>query len=140
MAKVTAHIGLGSNLGDRRALITEAVRRISGIPGVLFLKQSSILETKAGGTCPSAADFLNSVVAVETTLSALELLDALLSVEEALGRVRDERWGPRTIDLDLLLYGEEIDRSSRLKVPHPESQKDPSCNPDCWSWESRRDE
>ena len=109
----TAYIGLGSNLGDREASIRAAV---AALPGVVAV--SSLRETDPVGKTDQPR-FLNGVAALETELSARELLDVLLSVEHGLGRERRERWGPRTIDLDLLLYGDEVLDETGLKVPHP---------------------
>lgn len=110
----TAFVGLGANLGDRE----KAIRRAAELIGAR--RVSSIRETEPWGLVDQPL-FLNAVAEVETGLSACELLERLLEVERALGRVRGgERWGPRVIDLDLLLYGgEEIDEPG-LEVPHPE--------------------
>jgi 2-amino-4-hydroxy-6-hydroxymethyldihydropteridine diphosphokinase len=109
----TAYVGLGANLGDREATIRAAV---AALPGVVAV--SSLLETDPVGVVDQPG-FLNGVAALETGLSARELLDTLLAVERALGRERRERWGPRTIDLDLLLYGGEAIDEPGLTVPHP---------------------
>ena len=109
----TAYIGLGSNLGDREASIRAAV---AALPGVVAV--SSLRETDPVGKTDQPR-FLNGVAALETELSARELLDVLLSVEHGLGRERRERWGPRTIDLDLLVYGDETVDEPGLTVPHP---------------------
>jgi len=108
-----AYVGLGSNLGDREALIREAAQLIGAT------RLSSIIETEPWGY-EEQPRFLNAVAEVETALTARELLEALLAVERRLGRERTgERWGPRTIDLDLLLYGEERIDEPGLVVPHP---------------------
>jgi 2-amino-4-hydroxy-6-hydroxymethyldihydropteridine diphosphokinase len=109
----TAYVGLGANLGDREATIRAAV---AALPGVVAV--STLLETDPVGKTDQPR-FLNGVAALETELSAGELLDVLLSVERSLGRERRERWGPRTIDLDLLLYGDETIDEPGLTVPHP---------------------
>jgi 2-amino-4-hydroxy-6-hydroxymethyldihydropteridine diphosphokinase len=108
-----AYIGLGSNLGDREATIRAAT---AALPGVVAM--SALRETDPVGKTDQPR-FLNAVAALETELSAGELLDVLLSVERELGRERRERWGPRTIDLDLLLYGDETLDEPGLRVPHP---------------------
>lgn len=108
-----AYIGLGSNLGDREATIRAAVAALPGLVAV-----SSLQETDPVGKTDQPR-FLNGVAAVETDLSAPELLQLLLSVERELGRERRERWGPRTIDLDLLLFGDETLDEPGLTVPHP---------------------
>ena len=108
-----AYVGLGSNLGDREATIRAA---IAALPGVVAV--SGLRETDPVGVVEQPA-FLNGAVALETELSPRELLDSLLAVERELGRERPERWGPRTIDLDLLLYGRERVDEPGLTVPHP---------------------
>ncbi len=96
-----------------------AVDLLAGEPGIEVLAVSQLRETEPVGVTDQP-EFLNGAVAVETSLSPRALLDALLRVEQALGRVRDdERWGPRTIDLDLLVYGDEIVDQPGLRVPHP---------------------
>jgi 2-amino-4-hydroxy-6-hydroxymethyldihydropteridine diphosphokinase len=108
-----AYVGLGSNLGEREETIRAAVAALPGVVAVSHLR-----ETDPVGLTEQPR-FLNGVAALETRLSARELLDTLLAIELQLGRERRERWGPRTIDLDLLLYGEaEIDEPG-LTVPHP---------------------
>jgi len=108
-----AYVGVGANLGDRRATIEAAV---AALPGVVAV--SELRETAPVGVVDQPA-FLNGAVALETELSPRELLETLLEVERSLGRERGERWGPRTIDLDLLLYGGETLDEPGLTVPHP---------------------
>ena len=108
-----AYVGLGSNLGDREATIRAA---LAALPGVVAV--STLRETDPVGVTDQPA-FLNGAAALETELSPQELLEALLAVERELGRERRERWGPRTIDLDLLLYGGESVDEPGLTVPHP---------------------
>jgi len=113
-----AFVGLGANLGDREGTIAEAVRLLGERDGVRLLAVSTLRETDPVGVVDQPR-FLNGAALLETELAPRELLDALLAVEHELGRVRDERWGPRTIDLDLLVYGEiELDEPG-LTVPHP---------------------
>jgi len=108
-----AYVGLGSNLGDREALIRQAAVEIGAV------RLSPIVETEPWGYADQPR-FLNAVAELETGLSARQLLDRLLEVERRLGRERTgPRWGPRTIDLDLLLYGEERRQEPDLEVPHP---------------------
>jgi len=108
-----AYVGLGANLGDREATIRAA---IAALPGVVAV--SELRETEPVGVTEQPA-FLNGAVALETELPARELLESLFAVERELGRERRERWGPRTIDLDLLLYGGETVDEPGLTVPHP---------------------
>ena len=116
---VTAHVGLGSNLGDRGGLIAAAVDQLRATPGASVSAVSSLLENPAVGGPAGSPPFLNAVVEVRTGLPPHELLRRLQAIETALGRVRRERWGPRTVDLDLLLYGDRVIRTSDLVVPHP---------------------
>lgn len=108
-----AYVGLGSNLGDREATIRAA---LAALPGVFAV--SELRETDPVGVTEQPA-FLNGAAALETELSPRELLASLLAVERELGRERRERWGPRTIDLDLLLYGAETVDEPGLTIPHP---------------------
>lgn len=115
-----AHVALGSNLGDRRATLLAAVDALAEIDGVEVVAVSSLVETDPVGYLDQP-QFLNGVVAIETTLGARDLLGVLLDVERRFGRERDgvPAQGPRTLDLDLVLYGrEEIDEPG-LRVPHP---------------------
>jgi 2-amino-4-hydroxy-6-hydroxymethyldihydropteridine diphosphokinase len=114
---VTAYIGIGSNMGDRQAYCEEAVRLISSFPKTSLVTVSSLYETAP----LERADqewFINCVAAVRTTLSPLELLHACQEVELSLGRKRSVRFGPRTIDLDILFYGDQIIHETDLTIPH----------------------
>jgi len=112
-----AYVGLGTNLGDREALLRNAVTLLRERVDVRAV--SSVRETEPWGLVDQPA-FLNAAVEVETELTPRELLDLLLDVERRLGRTRDgPRYGPRTIDLDLLLYGEQVLDEPGLTVPHP---------------------
>jgi 2-amino-4-hydroxy-6-hydroxymethyldihydropteridine diphosphokinase len=114
-----AYVGLGANLGPREATLLRAVELLAADPEIDVLELSSLRVTKPVGV-EDQPDFVNGALAVETTLGSRQLLDALLRVERELGRVRDgERWGPRTIDLDLLLYGDEAVDEPGLTLPHP---------------------
>ena len=116
---VRAYVGLGANLGDREATLQRAIELLAADEAVTVAAVSAFRETDPVGVVDQPR-FLNGVAAVDTTLSPGELLAALLRVERQLGRVRDgTRWGPRTIDLDLLLYGEQIVDEPGLHVPHP---------------------
>lgn len=113
-----AYVALGSNIGDREALLREAVERLDANPGIRVCRVSAIYETEPVGYTDQPS-FLNMVVAVRSQLPPIELLRELLDTEKRLGRVRDIRWGPRTIDLDLLLYGEVSMKTEELELPHP---------------------
>ena len=114
----TAFVGIGSNLGDREDNLRRAVEQLSAEDGVDVTAVSEIRETEPVGPVEQGP-FLNGAVRIQTDLGPRELLERLLAVEQRLGRVREERWGPRTIDLDLLLYGDEVVDEPGLTVPHP---------------------
>jgi len=114
-----AYIALGSNLGDRNAHIAAAIDQLGNHDNIEVLKTSSIYQTQPVGGPPHQPDYLNAVVAVQTTLATRNLLEHLMQIEENLHRHRNLRWGPRTIDLDLLLYDQEIIDKPDLVVPHP---------------------
>lgn len=113
-----AYLSLGSNIGDREQWIIDAVRELNKVPGIDVEKVSSIYETVPVGYTEQDL-FLNIAIGVTTTLSAHELLTTCLAIEEKLGRVREFRWGPRKIDLDILLYNKENIEMKDLEVPHP---------------------
>jgi len=114
-----AYVGVGANLGDRRATVERALELLRSVPGLEVLDVSPLRETDPVGF-EDQPQFLNGAVAVATALSARELLDVLLEIERNLGRTREgPRFGPRTIDLDLLVYGDvELDEPG-LTLPHP---------------------
>jgi len=112
------YLSLGSNLGDRKAQLQEAVRLLQTNPSISNMRMSSIYETAPVGYL-SQDEFLNLVIRLETSLSPLELLDICQEIEQALHRERLVRWGPRTVDLDMLLYGQEQLATERLTIPHP---------------------
>jgi 2-amino-4-hydroxy-6-hydroxymethyldihydropteridine diphosphokinase len=113
-----AFLGLGSNVGDRLANLSRAVGLLCAEDGVRVRRSSRVWETDPVGG-PPQPDFLNAVVEVETVLSPRELLAVCHRVESALGRVRDVQWGPRTIDVDLLLFDDRVVADPDLVVPHP---------------------
>lgn len=115
-----AYVGLGSNLGDREGTIRRALELLAAHPGIRVLAVSGLRETDPVGFLEQPR-FLNGAVALDTDLDPRELLEALLAVERRLGRKRGRgpRFGPRTIDLDLLVYGEEQVDEPGLRVPHP---------------------
>ena len=112
-------IALGSNQGDREAMLGLAREHIARLPLTRLLKASLVEETAPLGPVRQGA-YLNQMVLVETDLEPRELLDALLAIEQKAGRVRTERWGPRTLDCDIVLYGSREIREPGLSVPHPE--------------------
>jgi 2-amino-4-hydroxy-6-hydroxymethyldihydropteridine diphosphokinase len=114
----TAFVGIGSNLGDREAHLSRAIELLSAEDAIEVSGVSEIRETEPVGPVEQGP-FLNAAVQVETELAPRELLNRLLDIERRMGRVRRERFGPRTIDLDLLLYGEEFVDEPGLTVPHP---------------------
>ena len=117
---VTAYVGLGANLGDREATIRRAVELLAATPGIEIVAVSTLRETDPVGYADQPR-FLNGAVALETALAPRALLDRLLAVERELGRVRGEgpRFGPRTIDLDLLLHGDEVVGEHGVGLPPP---------------------
>lgn len=115
----TAYIALGSNLGDRSANLAEALRQLDAHELIDVRQVSSALETAPVGGPSGQGPYLNGAAELVTDLSAGDLLAALLDIEGRLGRRRQEHWGPRTVDLDLLLYDGAIIDEPQLKVPHP---------------------
>jgi 2-amino-4-hydroxy-6-hydroxymethyldihydropteridine diphosphokinase len=114
---VRAYVGLGSNLGDRAAHLLLGLSALSRLPKTHLLRLSPVYETDPVG--PPQPPYLNMVAELETELSPTGLLAEMLRIEKALGRERRERWGPRTLDLDLLLYGDLVLEEEGLSVPHP---------------------
>lgn len=113
-----AYIALGTNIEPCFTYLTEAIETLTSHKAISLKKTSSIYETAPVGYLDQA-NFLNMVIEVETTLSPIELLDYCQSIESELGRERDIRFGPRTIDLDILTYNKESIKIERLTVPHP---------------------
>jgi 2-amino-4-hydroxy-6-hydroxymethyldihydropteridine diphosphokinase len=119
MRATAAYVGIGSNLGDREATIARALELLDDPPAIRLARVATVRETAPVGVVDQPA-FLNTVALVETTLGPRELLGRLLTVERSLGRVRTgERWGPRTVDLDLLLHGDAALDEPGLTLPHP---------------------
>jgi 2-amino-4-hydroxy-6-hydroxymethyldihydropteridine diphosphokinase len=119
---VIAYLGIGSNLADPVHQCRDALREISSLKNVQVLRRSSLYRTEPVGNV-SQDWFVNGVLEVRTTFTAQQLIKALQWVEQTLGRVRTEKWGPRTIDIDILLYGQEIIGTGDLVIPHPEMHK-----------------
>ena len=117
-----AYIALGSNLDNPERQLREAVAGLEKIPDSRLQRVSGIYRSSALGE-ENQPDYLNAVALLATDLSPISLLDALQAIEHQQGRVRDVVWGPRTLDLDLLLYGDQRIESARLSVPHPQMQQ-----------------
>ena len=116
---IIAFIGVGSNMGDPAERCREAVERLSTRPGIRLLGRSSFYRTEPVGP-QDQPWFINAVAEVRTALSPRQLFAALKEIEREMGRKQEKKWGPRLIDLDLLLYGQEVVREEGLAVPHPE--------------------
>lgn len=114
-----AYVALGSNLGDREASLALGRAALGRLPDTRLLAATPVEETVPLGPVPQGP-FLNQMVALDTGLPPEALLDALLNIERAAGRVRSVRWGPRSLDLDIVAFGRTTFRSARLIVPHPE--------------------
>jgi 2-amino-4-hydroxy-6-hydroxymethyldihydropteridine diphosphokinase len=117
------YIGIGSNLGDRKANTLEALDRVSKLPGTRVVRASSLYESEPLGDAKTW--FVNSVIEIETEFDPEDLLKKLKAIEKAMGRkrVKGKRWGSRIIDLDILLCNQEIVEKRSLKIPHPELHK-----------------
>lgn len=113
----TAYLLLGSNLGDRKATFLLAMAQLSALGSITA--HSSLYETKPWGKTDQP-DFLNQVFVLETDLEPSALLNKILSIERDLGRIRETPWGPRVIDIDILLYGNQVIQTQELTVPHPQ--------------------
>jgi len=117
--KDVAYIALGSNLGEREVFLAQARRAIAALAKTRLLAQTDAEETAPIGPI-AQGPFLNQMVAIETELSPRDLLAALQRIETEAGRVRTTRWGPRTLDLDIVLFEKQSVRETGLTVPHPE--------------------
>jgi 2-amino-4-hydroxy-6-hydroxymethyldihydropteridine diphosphokinase len=119
MSIVRAYIGLGSNLADPVQQVTRALHELESIPQSQLVARSRLYRSAPLGP-RDQPDYINAVAAIDTQLGAKALLHHLQDIEQRHGRVRDgERWGPRTLDLDLLIYGDEISSDAELTLPHP---------------------
>ena len=116
------YLGLGSNLGDKHEFITKAINSISNLKNIEIKRTSSMIITKPYGKIDQP-DFLNCVIELDTALLSEELLKKCLDIENQLGRIRNEKWGPRTIDIDLLFYEDKIINTELLVLPHPQLHK-----------------
>ena len=115
----TCFIGVGSNMGNRRANLVAALELIGCLPATVVRRVSAFMDTRPVGVPPGQGEFLNAAAELETMLRPRLLLDRLHEIEARLGRARGERRGPRPIDLDILLYGEQRIQEPDLTVPHP---------------------
>ena len=113
------YLGIGSNLGDRRKNIKLAVKKISAVKGTRVIKESRIFDFAPVGGPPRQRNYLNAAVKIQTKISPLNLLKKLKKIENELGRVPAARFGPRIIDLDILLYGDRSMNNRKLTIPHP---------------------
>ncbi len=123
---VTALLAFGANLGDRGETIAQAQAELARTPGISAVRASPLRESIAltpDGPDPDAPRYLNGVAEVDTTLSAHDLLDRLQHLESQFGRVRDVRWGDRTLDIDVVLFGGKLISDDRLTVPHPRAHE-----------------
>src|SRR6478672_4599916 len=112
-------LGLGSNLGDREATLRAALADITALPDVQVVQHSTSYRSQPVGGPPDQAEFLNAAAVIETSIAPLILLDELGKLESRLGRQPAERWSARTIDIDILLYGNEVAETAMLTLPHP---------------------
>lgn len=113
-----AWVGLGSNIGDSAAYVAAGLSALESLPGTRLRARSRLYRSAPWGPVPQA-DFLNAVAWLDTNLAAPALLESLLAIEQRHGRRRDRRWGPRTLDLDILLYDDAVLATPTLTVPHP---------------------
>lgn len=115
---VPAYVGVGSNMGDPAARVRAAFAELAALPDTQLIATSRLYRTAPFGPVVQG-DFINAVAGLLTQLSATELLTRLRGIENAAGRVREQRWGPRTLDLDLLVFGDARIDTAELVVPHP---------------------
>jgi 2-amino-4-hydroxy-6-hydroxymethyldihydropteridine diphosphokinase len=113
------YIALGGNMGDRREYLRRALAQLAAGGGVIVSCVSDFYETEPVGGPAGQGDYINAVARLDCTLEPMELLRTMLEIERNLGRTREVRWGPRTIDLDLLLFDDRIIDQPGLQVPHP---------------------
>jgi 2-amino-4-hydroxy-6-hydroxymethyldihydropteridine diphosphokinase len=116
---IISYIALGANLGDREMNIKRALQLLHETPGIKVTKISSFLENPAVGGPADAPSFINAAAEIETTLGSHALLQRMMEIEITLGRQRRTKWEPRPIDLDILLYGDQVISSQELIIPHP---------------------
>ena len=112
-------LALGSNLGNRKTFLTTAVQCLQNHKDISVLQESTVIETAPVGEVDQGA-FLNQVIEIKTNLNPLELLAVILAIEKSQGRIRTEKWGPRTLDIDILFFGDTVIQDETLQIPHPE--------------------
>ena len=122
MTAYTVFLGLGSNLGDRASFLNRAAKAVGAIPGTKIIWASSVYEASPYGRTDQPM-FLNAALQIETSLAPAALLPAVKEIERAVGRTPGEHWGPREIDIDILLYEGVVVNDEEVKVPHPELEK-----------------
>jgi 2-amino-4-hydroxy-6-hydroxymethyldihydropteridine diphosphokinase len=118
MTEVLVYVGLGSNLGNPESQVKTAIEALAGLPQTYLQDRSSLYRSAPMGP-QDQPDYVNAVVQLSTGLEPEALLDSLHGIEREQGRVRAQHWGPRTLDLDILLYGQGVVATERLKIPHP---------------------
>ncbi len=118
MDKHTVYIGVGSNLDNPQQQVTTAIEDLKAITEFNFITTSSLYKTPPMGP-QDQPDYINAVTKISSGISATAVLDKLQEIEQLHGRVRETRWGPRSLDLDILLYGDQVIDIPRLKIPHP---------------------
>ena len=118
-ARRVAYVALGTNVGDRERHLEDARAALATLPESRILAVSAVEETAPLGPIPQA-NYFNQMVALETSLTPQHLLDELLRIEQQQGRRRDARWGPRTLDLDIVMFGDQQMATDRLTLPHPQ--------------------
>jgi len=116
---IVCFLGIGSNLGDRRKTIKDAIKKINSLKDTHVLKLSKVITSNPVGGPRHQPQFLNAVLKIETGLSPFILLSKIKNIEKSLGREKTVRNGPRAIDLDILFYGDEVIDTAVLKIPHP---------------------
>jgi len=112
-------LGLGSNLGEREENVREALNQIAALPGTCVVRTSALIETEPWGV-ENQPPFINAVTEIRTSLEPSELLEATKRIEAKMGREKTYRWGPRLVDIDVLVYGQRRVHTPRLNVPHPQ--------------------
>jgi 2-amino-4-hydroxy-6-hydroxymethyldihydropteridine diphosphokinase len=118
MAKIDTYIGLGSNLDEPQEQVRQAIEELKKIKTFDLIRCSSLYETPPMGP-QNQSDYVNAVIKIQSDIAAIEILDKLQYLEQVHGRIKLEKWGARSLDLDILLYGQQEIDSTRLKIPHP---------------------